>query len=65
VRTRWLAHGSALIRQVAAAGKVSLTFGGRLGKHRLAPGRYRFAISAVDAVGNRSATAFAPFTIVS
>ncbi len=63
--TRWLARGPALTRQVSATGKVALAFDGRLGTRRLAPGRYRFAISAVDAAGNRSATVFAPFTVVS
>jgi hypothetical protein len=61
--TRWIGRGPVLTRRAATAGKVSLTFSGRLGTKRLAPGRYRFAVSAADAAGNHSATRFAAFTI--
>ena len=62
--TRWVGRGPAFTRRATAAGRVALLFGGRLGAKRLPPGRYRFAVSAVDAAGNRSATGYAAFTIV-
>ena len=61
--TRWIAVGSALSPRAAAVGSVTLPFSGRLGSHRLAPGPYRFAVSATDAAGNTSATRFAGFTV--
>ena len=41
------------------------TFSGRIGKRRLAPGRYRFVVTAIDAAGNRSAPRTISFTILS
>ena len=61
--TRWVVRGLALDR-ATPAGKVAVTFSGRLGTRRLAAGRYRFAVSAVDGAGNRSTTTYAAFTIV-
>ena len=41
------------------------TFSGRIGKRRLAPGRYRFVVTAIDAAGNRSAPRTISVTILS
>jgi hypothetical protein len=39
-------------------------FSGRIGRRALRPGRYRLAVRAVDAAGNRSAARSAAFRIV-
>jgi len=61
--TRWAARGVALTRRVAGAGRVTLSFSGRVGGRRLSPGRYRFVLEATDAAGNR-AVRRATFTVV-
>lgn len=45
------------------AGAHALHFSGRVGKHRLRHGRYRLALTATDASGNRSKAARATFRI--
>jgi hypothetical protein len=60
--TRWVAvRGS--IKHADAAGIVKLRFTGRIGGHKLAPGRYRLVITAVDAAGNRSKVGTVQFTV--
>jgi IPT/TIG domain len=60
--TRWVAvKGS--ITHVDAAGIVKLRFDGRIGGHKLSPGHYRLAITAVDAAGNRSKVGTVQFTV--
>ena len=46
----------------AGAGKLALN--GRIGKHRLTPGRYRLTIVARDSAGNHSAPAHLAFTVL-
>jgi hypothetical protein len=48
----------------AKAGAVTVTFSGRVGGRRLRPGRYRLALQATDAAGNRSKVARRSFRIV-
>jgi hypothetical protein len=48
----------------AASGKRRVPFSGRIGKRKLAPGRYVLTVRARDAGGNRSAPRTARFTIV-
>ena len=45
-------------------GANRLSFSGRIGRHSLAPGRYRLDVTATDAAGNRSGTKAVSFTIV-
>ena len=45
-------------------GAKRLAFSGRIGKRALKRGRYRMAITATDAAGNRSKTRVLKFTIV-
>ena len=52
-----------LVRTVAA-GKGRLKFSGRIGRHALAPGRYRLVVTVADAAGNRSEAAKVRFRIV-
>ena len=60
--TRWVAvKGS--IKHADAAGIVKLRFTGRIGGRKLAPGRYRLVITAVDAAGNRSKVGTVQFTV--
>jgi hypothetical protein len=65
--TRWTTRAT-LTRAVAAAGKVSVPFSGRIGSaslsKKLAPGRYRFRVVAADAAGNASDPATIRFRIV-
>jgi hypothetical protein len=46
------------------AGANRLRFRGRLGGRRLAPGRYRLVVTAIDPAGNRSRAKRAGFTVV-
>jgi hypothetical protein len=46
-------HRATLTRALAA-GASSIAFSGRIGSHKLAPGRYRIVLTATDAAGNRS-----------
>lgn len=46
------------------AGAELVAFSGRIGSRKLKPGKYRFAITAMDTAGNRSKTALQSFTIV-
>lgn len=48
----------------ASAGTVSRRFDGRLGSRALKPGRYKLAITAVDAAGNAARPASVPFRMV-
>ncbi len=61
---RWVTRRPALTRRVAKAGRVTIAFDGRIGRRALAPGRYRFAVTAIDAAGNRSRTKRIAFTVV-
>lgn len=60
--TRFVA-GRTLTRR-APAGANQLRFTGRVGTRKLGVGRYRFAIVATDAAGNRSRPRLLPFRIV-
>jgi len=62
--TRWVQRGPALTRRVAAPGRVTIAFNGRIGTRRLSPGRYRFAVTATDAAGNRSRVRTIGFTVI-
>jgi hypothetical protein len=53
-----------LTRRLKSAGAKRLAFSGRVGKRALKPGRYRMAITATDAAGNRSRTRVLKLTIV-
>jgi Tol biopolymer transport system component len=57
-----LARGS--IKSAAAAGPGALRFRGRVRGRRLAPGRYRATLRAVDAAGNASRRVSVRFTVV-
>ncbi len=48
----------------AKAGAGSLSFSGRWGKHRLAPGSYQATLTAADAAGNRSGAVTIRFRVV-
>jgi hypothetical protein len=54
----------ALTKRVAKAGRVTIAFDGRLGRRALSVGRYRFAVTATDAAGNRSRVKRIAFTVV-
>jgi hypothetical protein len=62
--TRWVAQGPGLTRRVAAPGRVTVAFDGRIGGRRLSPGRYRFVVTATDAAGNRSRVRTVAFTVL-
>lgn len=53
-----------LIRKGLAAGLRKIKFSGRIGRRALKPGRYRAAITATDARGNRSKAARPRFRVV-
>jgi hypothetical protein len=61
--TRYVKAG-VLTRRKAKAGNNKLAFTGRVGKRKLAPGRYRATITATDAAGNRSKPRTISFKIV-
>jgi PKD repeat protein len=61
--TRYVRAGT-LTRRSEPAGADAIAFTGRLGKHRLAGGRYRMRLRATDAAGNRSHEKTASFRIV-
>jgi PKD repeat protein len=61
--TRYVRAGT-LTRTSEPAGADSIAFTGRLGKHRLARGRYRMRLRATDAAGNRSSEKTATFHVV-
>ena len=52
-----------LTRARTRQGINRVAFTGRIGTRRLAPGRYRATVRAVDAAGNRSAPRRVPFRI--
>jgi hypothetical protein len=60
--TRWRAVGT--ITRKAAAGKVTMKLTARLGRRTLAAGRYRLAVTAADAAGNRSRAQHRTLTVV-
>ena len=60
--TRYVAVTS-LRRSRVPAGAAKIAFTGRVGTKKLGPGRYRFALVAVDAAGNRSKEARVAFTV--
>ena len=62
--TRWVQRGPALTRRVAAPGRVTVAFSGRIGDRRLSPGRYRFVVTATDEAGNRSRSRTVAFTVI-
>ncbi len=64
-------HGRRRFRHVATftrfrvrAGRGHVTLTGRIGRRRMAPGRYRLTLSARDAAGNRSKAVQLGFTIL-
>jgi Tol biopolymer transport system component len=61
--TRYLAL-FALTRAGTKQGANRIAFSGRGGKRKLRPGRYRAALVATDAAGNRSARRTVSFTVV-
>jgi PKD repeat protein len=61
--TRYVRAGT-LTRRSEPAGADAIAFTGRLGRHRLASGRYRMRLRATDAAGNRSHEKTASFRIV-
>jgi hypothetical protein len=61
--TRYVRAGT-LTRRSEPAGADAIAFTGRLGKHRLAAGRYRMRLRATDAAGNGSREETASFRIV-
>lgn len=52
-----------VLRRAGAKGANSIRFSGRIGKRALRPGRYRAAIVAIDAAGNRSALRTTAFRV--
>jgi hypothetical protein len=52
------------LRRSGLAGANRVRFSGRIGRRRLAPGRYRLTVRATDAAGNRSAARSRTFRIV-
>jgi hypothetical protein len=60
---RWLAV-SGVFRRAGHAGLNRLHFRGRIGGHRLGPGRYRLVVVAVDRLGARSFVRRAGFRIL-
>ena len=64
--TRWVARGAAtrVTPSAAAERSVRVRFSGRVAGRRLAAGRYRLSVVAVDANGVTSAARTARFTIV-
>jgi Tol biopolymer transport system component len=54
----------AKLTRTVATGAGRLKFSGRIGRHALRRGRYRFVISVTDAAGNRSQAAKVRFRIV-
>jgi hypothetical protein len=61
--TRYVRAGRTL-RRTSPAGRSALRFTGRIGRRALRPGRYRMAIVATDAAGNRSRPRRLSFRIV-
>lgn len=59
-----LVRTSGTIARSAVSGANRLAFTGRLGRRALASGKYRFALIAVDAAGNRSKPSRVAFTVV-
>jgi Tol biopolymer transport system component len=59
---RWRAAGT-ISESAAAGGAQTLRITGRVGRRKLSPGRYRVAIIATDAAGNRSAPVMLAFRI--
>jgi Tol biopolymer transport system component len=60
--TRYVLKGT--LKRSGKAGVNSVAFSGRIGKRKLAKGRYRVVVRATDAAGNRSAKKTAAFRIV-
>jgi hypothetical protein len=56
--------GAGTLRRALPAGAARVKFSGRIGKRKLAAGKYRVRLLATDAAGNRSAVKTLPFTIV-
>jgi len=59
---RWIKRGTLTRAVPAGSGRVAFT--GRVGRKALKRGKHRFALVAVDAAGNRSATKAVKFKIV-
>ncbi len=53
-----------LTRRNQGPGRVSTRFSGRIGRRKLAPGRYRATVGATDAASNRARTRRVSFTIL-
>ena len=60
--TRLIAAGT--LTRTGAAGANRVAFSGRVGKRKLKRGRYRLALRATDAAGNRSAPKTLRFRLV-
>ena len=58
-------HGIKEKDWASGPGRVALSFSGRIGASRLAPGSYLMSVTAIDAAGNRSRPANVAFTVVS
>jgi hypothetical protein len=61
--TRYTSAGRALTR-AAVTGANTVPFSGRIGRRKLAPGRYRVVVTVRDAAGNTSSPKTAAFRIV-
>ena len=61
--TRYV-RGGAINGGTGTAGANALPFSGRIGKKALKPGKYRAALVAVDAAGNKSAAKTVAFKVV-
>jgi hypothetical protein len=61
--TKWTGVGPPLVQAAPQAGAVKLVFTARTKTRKLAPGRYRFVVTATDVAGNRSAPRTIAFTI--
>lgn len=62
--TRAVREGKPLTRRNLKAGKASIRFTGRIGRHKLPPGPYRATVVATDAARNPSKPATVSITIV-
>ena len=59
-----LAQSRGTLTRPSVSGQNKLKFSGRVGRRALPAGKYRFAITAIDAAGNRSLVRRVGFTVV-